>query len=136
MALAALALAALALAACSKPPAKQAREGLESLHSWARSSSMVGEEWVRRAVPDAYARKALLSFGEHVRKEEQNASSGELPPVLARFLAAGFAAVAQATDSLRSAVERKDRHATVAIMARLSAQSRAADSAKDRLGGK
>jgi hypothetical protein len=134
MALAALAV--LPLAACSKPAAKQAREGLESLHSWARSSSMVGEEWVRRAVPDAYARKALQSFGEHVRKEEQKASSGELPTALARFLADGFAAVSQATDSLRSAVERKDRHATVAIMARLSAQSRAADSVKKRLGGK
>jgi hypothetical protein len=131
---AAMAIAAIALAACSKPPRQQAKQGLESLHSWAQSADMVGAEWLRGAVPGAYAGKALQSFAKKARKEQRKISSGALPAATRKYLSDGFGAVALSTDSLRSAIHRKDRDATAPLLAQLSARARAADSAKAQLG--
>ena len=128
-----MAIAAIALAACSGPPDKQAKQGLESLHSWAQSANMVGEEWLRGAVPDAYARTALQSFAKKAKKEQKQALSGKLPAATRQFLVEGFGAVILAADSLRSAVDRRDRHGTVTIMGALAARARAVDSVKRQL---
>lgn len=97
---------------------------------------MVGEDWLRGAVPGAFAGKALQSFAKKARKQQQELSSGTLPAGMRTLLTDGLGAVALSTDSLRLAVDRNDRDATAAILATLSAHARAADSAKVRLGAR
>jgi len=128
------ALAAFALAGCSRSPRDQAKKALESLHSWAVSTQMVGERWMEGAVPDSYASKALQSFGKKVEKERGKIASGELPADTKRFLIAGFDSTTRAVDSLLSNVDKGEKIAAADILKRLSAQARAADSLEEQLG--
>ena len=128
------ALAALALVGCSRSPRDQAKKALESLHSWAVSTQMVGERWVEGAVPDSYASKALQSFGKKMEKERGKIASGELPADTKRLLIAGFDSTARATDSLLSIVDKREKSAAVDILKQLSARARAADAFEARLG--
>jgi hypothetical protein len=129
-------LAALAAVGCSGSPRDQAKKALESLHSWAVSAQMVGDRWMHGAVPDPYARKALEAFGKKVRKERNKATSGKLPADIEGYLAAQYDSTAAATDSLLSLVGRGERRAAAILVARLSAEGRAADSVKGRLGAR
>jgi hypothetical protein len=127
-----VALATLSVAGCSKSPTEQARQELASLHSWAASARMVGDEWIRQAVPDAYATLALRSFGKRLRKERQRVSSQALPEGVSGFLGTRLAAVEGLTDSLRAAIRRDDRGRAAGVLTLLSAQVGAADSMRSR----
>jgi len=129
-----IALVALAVSGCSRSPRDQAKKALESLHSWAVSTHMVGERWMEGDVPDAYASKALQSFGKKVRKERGKIASGKLPNDMKQFLAAGFDSTARSADSLLSIIDKREKSATADILKQLAAQARAADSVKERLG--
>lgn len=131
-----LALAALVAAGCSHSPREQAKEGLESLRSWAVSAQMVGERWEAGAVSDPYASKTLQTFGKKVRKERRKAASGRLPSDVKEILVAGFDSTAHATDALLSLVDRDDKQAVIEVVRRLALQARAADVARERLGAK
>lgn len=131
-----LALAALVVAGCSRSPRDQAKEGLESLRSWAVSAQMVGERWAEGAIPGQYARKALQSFGKKVRKEREQTASGKLPSNVKGFLVAGFDSTASATDSLLTVVKSGDKRAAADVVRRFAMQARSADSVRASLGGK
>lgn len=128
------ALAALTLAGCSHSPRDQAKEALESLHSWAVSAQMVGERWMEGAVPASYASKALRSFGKKVEKERGKIASRELPADTKRFLSAGFDSTTRAVGSLLSNIDKDEKNAAADVLKQLEAQARAADSLQERLG--
>ncbi|HET7550163.1 MAG TPA: hypothetical protein VFK04_02670 [Gemmatimonadaceae bacterium] len=128
-------LAALAVVGCSGSPRDEAKKALESLHSWAVSTQMVGERWMEGAVPDPYASKALQAFGKKVRKERDKIASGKLPADMKRYLVAAYDSTARTADSLMSDVDKGDRSAAD-ILKQLSARARAADSLEGRLGAK
>jgi hypothetical protein len=131
----ATALAVAAIAGCSRSPGEKSKKGLESLHSWAVSTQMVGERWLQRAVPDPYVGTALKSFGEKIRKQRRKIASGTLPADVKRYLISGFDSAALATDSLREMVQGGDSADAVRILSGLSARARSADSVKARIGG-
>lgn len=133
---AALAALAVIVVGCSGSQRERVKEELESLHSWAVSSRMVGERWLHGAVPDPYASETLSSFAKKVEKEREKAASGKLPAQMKKFLVAEFDSTALATDSLLALVDRRERRAAAGVLARLSRQARAADSVKERVGTK
>ncbi|HEU6451204.1 MAG TPA: hypothetical protein VFT57_07270 [Gemmatimonadaceae bacterium] len=129
------ALALATIAGCSRPPGEQARKGLESLHSWAVSTQIVGERWLQRAVPDPYIGKTLDSFGRKMRKQRTKIASGTLPADVKRYLISGFDSTALAAESLRVRVESGERGDVARIVSGLSARAQSADSVKARLNG-
>lgn len=128
-------LSALVVAGCSGSPRDREKKALESLHSWAVSTRMVGERWMEGAVPAPYAIKALQAFGKKVEKEREKIASGKLPTDTKQFLVAAFDSTASAADSLLSNVDRGEKRAAD-ILEQLSARARAADSLEERLGAK
>ncbi|HEU4584782.1 MAG TPA: hypothetical protein VFR95_03485 [Gemmatimonadaceae bacterium] len=120
---------------CSHSPGEKAKKGLESLHSWAVSTQMVGERWLQRAVPDPYVGKTLDSFGRKMRKQRTKIASGTLPADVKRYLISGFDSTALAAESLRVRVESGERGDVARIVSGLSARAQSADSVKARLNG-
>jgi hypothetical protein len=128
-------LAVTSIAGCSHSPREEARKGLESLHSWAVSTQMVGERWRQSAVPRPYAGRALSSFRKKMLKQRGKIASETLPSELKRYLLSGFDSTVVATDSLRAMVQRGERGDAARIVSSLSARASAADSAKARIHG-
>ncbi len=126
-------LAMAALTGCSNSPLDEVRKGLDSLHSWAVSTQMVGERWLQRAVPDAYVGRTLKSFGRKVLEQRGKLASGTLPTETKHYLLSGFDSTSMAIDSLRVMVERGDRGGAARIVSGLSARAHAADSLKARI---
>ena len=90
---------------------------LDALGSWTATSSMVGEAWLRGAVPDAYAARALGTAEDKVRRYVRLLSAGsdrESAEHTARALTAvhhgvearNRAAVGEALAALRTASAR------------------------------
>jgi hypothetical protein len=126
-------LAVAALAGCSRSPLDQARKGLDSIHSWAASTQMVGERWLQGAVPSAYVRRTLQSFGRKVVKERGKVASGSLPTEMKRYLLSGFDSTSLAIDSLRVMVDRGERGEAARLVSSLSSRAHATDSMKARI---
>jgi hypothetical protein len=70
----------LALACAGQSPSERATEHEKHVRSWTATVHLVAEEWARRAVPDAYARRTLAAIGQELNKEAQSVAKDQLAP--------------------------------------------------------
>jgi hypothetical protein len=62
--------AAIGLAACGRPPAKEAEEAKQKLHSWDATLELLERERASGALPEEFAEQVRRAAGEERRKAE------------------------------------------------------------------
>ncbi|HEU4565690.1 MAG TPA: hypothetical protein VFS05_13610 [Gemmatimonadaceae bacterium] len=118
---------ALVLTSCSSvEPRERVRKELESAASWSATARMIGQMWLRDAVPTVYARRALASTMQSLRQSEERITREAVPVAARDSITAALAPVEAGVDAMRAAVEKGDR---AAVQARL----RELDAAGERL---
>lgn len=69
------------LTACSNKSSKdQLTNELQTITSWSATAQMVGEAWVRGAVPTVYAKQTLLTAQQELQKETNTLAQLSIPP--------------------------------------------------------
>ncbi len=60
---------ALSISCRVRSPIVELKDELETIASWTATAQMVGEEWARGAIPEAYARRTLRSANRALEQE-------------------------------------------------------------------
>ncbi|HEY9672163.1 MAG TPA: hypothetical protein V6D11_12005 [Waterburya sp.] len=110
------------LSACSsKSSADEVTKELQSVKSWAATAHLVGDSWIRKDVPTAYAKQTLSKAQQELQKEQDNLSQKAPPQSRAMFIAQ--VQHLQATVAhMSEAVEEKNSQAMSQELQQLSAQ--------------
>ena len=114
----------LALTCCSRTPSDQLKTELQTVTSWTATARMVGETWLRGAVPHAYAKHTLLmaetSLQEATKALEQERQ--QLPEG-ASALHASIVNQSRSTEQLinqmRVTIEKRDGEALFQLLKQL-----------------
>lgn len=122
-----LVLLTLALTYCTRPPADQLKNELQTVASWAATARVVGEAWLKGDVPHAYATKTLSNAQETLQEEAKTIE--ELKPEagtgLRDQLLNQTRSAAQVIDQMRAAVEKRDHQALAQLVKQLEAEEQA-----------
>jgi hypothetical protein len=121
----------LALAGCTRSPEDQLKAELQTVTSWAATARMVGEAWLKGAVPRAYTAQTLLAAEETLQEEAQTiqkvkaegAAIGLQTSLLDRTQSLG-----RAVGQVRAAVESKDDQALGQLLEQLKGEEQAVKS--------
>jgi hypothetical protein len=112
-------LAALApfLIACDgKSVADRLSEHERVRVSWEQTARLVGGDWARRAVPDAYAIRTLERARDDLRSESQSLAKDDIPTGDARRLREALEGTRAFVDTVARAIRAGDRRATSGVV--------------------
>ena len=66
-----LLLTLFTVACSSKASTKELKEESQKVSSWAATEQMIGNAWIRDAVPTSYAKQTLIKAQEELQKESE-----------------------------------------------------------------
>ncbi|OKH58010.1 hypothetical protein NIES2130_16845 [Scytonema sp. HK-05] len=113
----------LLIASCSnKKSTEEVTKDLDTISSWAATAHMVGDAWIRKAVPTNYAKQTLKTTQEQLQKETDNLSKLSIPPNQQQSLLKPIQQLKYIVDQMSLAVEKKDRSAIATQIKQLSTQ--------------
>ena len=122
-----LSLVALALTCCTRSPADQLKTELQTVASWTATAHMVGDAWLKGAVPHAYVTKTLVNARETLQEETKTIE--ELKPEAGAELRAQLLdqtrSVGQLVEQMRAAIEKKDNQTLAQLLKQLEAEEQA-----------
>lgn len=123
------------LTACStKPSADKLTKELQTVESWAVTAHMVGDSWLRGAVPTFYAKQTLQTAQEELQKETTTLT--KVAPVQDRTKVINqLQRIENAIGQMVTAVEQKDRSAMAQKIQQLSTQEQAIKRLVQTTGG-
>jgi hypothetical protein len=107
----------LSLLACGgKSVAEKIAEHDRVRVSWEQTTRFVGAEWLRLAVPDAYAARTLQRASEELRSDSEALTKEKLPSRELARLHQALSVVRARADSLARAVRARDRDAAIRMV--------------------
>lgn len=108
--------------ACSTQPSvdKLAKE-LKTVASWAATTHMVGDAWLRGRVPTAYAKRTLQSAQKELQKETNTLAKVAPAPDRTKALAQ-LEHLKYSIKQMTAAIEHEDRQAMTQQIQQLSSQ--------------
>jgi|SRR5918911_4977980 uncharacterized protein YPO0396 len=118
-----LSLVALALTCCTRSPADQLKTELQTVASWTATAHMVGDAWLKGAVPHAYVTKTLVNARETLQEETKTIE--ELKPEAGAELLDQTRNVGQLVEQMRAAIEKKDNQTLAQLLKQLEAEEQA-----------
>lgn len=101
--------------ACSAPE-DEFTPTLKTSSSWAATARMVGEEWQRESVPNAYAAQTLHAARQALQKELNETGN------LDADSRARLQSLTQIVGEMQAAIERSDRQAVAELLNMLDAK--------------
>jgi hypothetical protein len=102
----------LSVAACGgKSAAERVAQHDRVRVSWEQTARFVGAEWSDRALPDAFASRALERASEELQSESNAVSKDSVPSHARATLLDSLSGARALADSLHSAVRASDRNA-------------------------
>lgn len=98
------------LTACSNKSSedKLANE-LQTITSWSATAQMVGEAWVRGAVPTVYAKQTLSTAQQELQKETDTLAQLSIPPTQRPTLLENLQHLDQTVGQMSTAAQQTDR---------------------------
>jgi hypothetical protein len=100
----------LSVIACSgKSVAERIAEHDRVRVSWEQTTRFTGEEWIARAIPDAFASRTLARASEELQSEEEALRKDSVPEQQRAALRESLGAARALADSLARAVGARDR---------------------------
>ncbi|WP_298907384.1 hypothetical protein [uncultured Nostoc sp.] len=117
------------LASCSgKTSAEDMDKETESVSSWVATANMVGDAWIRGAVPNKYAEQTLKRATEELRKEKEKIDEIKLSKDVNKHdksvLIAEVFQLANKTQEMSKAVAQKNRSVVRQKLGELAAEKR------------
>ena len=117
------------LASCSgKTSAEDIDKETESVSSWVATANMVGDAWIRGAVPNKYAEQTLKRATEELRKEKEKIDEIKLSKDVSKHdksvLIAEVFQLANKTQEMSKAVAQKNRSVVRQKLGELAAEKR------------
>lgn len=105
-----LSLLLLAFNCCTRTPLDQLKTELQTITSWTATARMVGEEWLKGAVPNAYAAHTLQtakeSLAEAIRTLSEQSPEGTAE--LQTSLLGQARSLERLVEQMRAAIENRD----------------------------
>jgi hypothetical protein len=119
-----LSLLLLAFTCCTRTPSAQLKAELQTITSWTATARMVGEAWLKGAVPNAYAAHTLQtakeSLSEAIRTLSEQSSEGVAE--LQTSLMGQARSIGQLVEQMRVAVENRDGNALSQLLKQLEGE--------------
>jgi hypothetical protein len=119
-----LSLLLLAFTCCTRTPSDQLKSELQTITSWTATARMVGEAWLNRAVPNAYALHTLQTAKESLAESIKTLS--EQKPEGVAELQTSFIGQARSlerlVDEMRAAVKNRDGSALAQLLKQLEGE--------------
>ena len=117
------------LASCSgKTSAEDIDKERQSVSSWVATANMVGDAWIRGAVPNKYAEQTLKRATEELRKEKEKIDEIKLSKDVSEHdksvLGSEVSQLANKTEEMSKAVAQKNRSAVRQKLGELAAEKR------------
>lgn len=117
------------LASCSgKTSTEDMDKETQSVYSWAATANMVGDAWIRGAVPNKYAEQTLKIATEELRKEKDKIDKIKLSEDVSErdksMLLAEVMQLGNKTAEMSRAVAQKNRSAVRQQLGELAAEKR------------
>lgn len=107
----------VAVVACSgKSAAERIAEHERVRVSWEQTARLVGEEWIERAIPDAYAVRTLQRASDELRTESDKLQKESVPEQSRARVRDALGATRALADTLERAVRDNDRRAAARIV--------------------
>lgn len=98
------------LTACSNKSSKeQLANELQTITSWSATAQMVGEAWVRGAVPTVYAKQTLSTAQQELQKETDTLAQLSIPPTQRPTLLENLQRLDQTVGQMSTAAQQTDR---------------------------
>lgn len=123
-----LSLLLVAFTACTRSPADRLKAELQSVSSWSATSRMVGEAWLKGAVPYAYAAETLRAAQETL-SEEIRTLQGEKPEggtlELHNSVLERARGIEQVIGEMRASIEKRDSQSLSHLLKQLEAEEQA-----------
>jgi len=119
-----LSLLLLAITCCTRTPSDQLKTELQTITSWTATARMVGEAWLKGAVPNAYAAHTLRTAGESLSEAIRTLSeqSPEGVAELQTSLMGQARSLEQLVEQMRAAVENRDGSALSQLLKQLEGE--------------
>ncbi|MEH2252703.1 hypothetical protein [Nostoc sp.] len=122
-------LIVILLASCSgKTSAEDMEKETQSVSSWVATANMVGDAWIRGAVPNKYAEQTLKKAQEELRKEKEKIDEIKLSKDVREhdksILLTEVLQLANNTEEMSRAVAQKNRSAVRQKLGELAAEKR------------
>lgn len=123
------------LASCSgKTSVEDMDKETQSAYSWAATANMVGDAWIRGAVPNKYAEQTLKRATEELRKEKEKIDKIKLSKDVSKRDKSGLLSevlqLANKTEEISRAVRQKNRSAVRQKLGELAAEKRSINKLK------
>jgi hypothetical protein len=119
-----LSLLLLAFTCCTHTPSDQLKTELQTITSWTATARMVGEAWLKGAVPNAYAAHTLQtadeSLSEAIRTLSEQSSEGVAE--LQTSLTGQARSLKQLVEQMRAAIENRDGSALPQLLKQLEGE--------------
>jgi hypothetical protein len=113
------------LTACSsQSSAGELKKDLTTVKSWTATAHMVGDSWIKGAVPEAYAKQTLQAAQSELHKQG-NTLAKVAPAQIQTQLSDQLQQLEQTIGQMTLAVEHKDRPAMIQQIRQLSTQEHA-----------
>jgi hypothetical protein len=116
-----LSLLLLAFTSCTQSPATQLKTELRTITSWTAMARMVGEAWLRGAVPNAYAAHTLQTAEESLSEVIRTLQAQKLEGVaeLQTSLTGQARSLEQLVKQMRADIENRDGSALSQLLKQL-----------------
>lgn len=119
-----LSLLLLAFTCCTRSPSDQLKTELQTITSWTATARMVGEAWIKGAVPNAYAlhtlRTAKESLSESIKTLSEQNPEGAAE--LQTSLMGQARSLERLVDEMRGAVQNRDGGALAQLLKQLEGE--------------
>lgn len=115
-----LLLLALLTACSSKSSSEELTKELQTVSSWTATAEMVGNAWVRGAVPTAYAKKTLSTAQQELQKETGTLVQLSTAPTQRSTLLKNLQLLEKTVGQMSTAVEQADHHKMTQEIQKLS----------------
>lgn len=109
---------------CTPSPSDQLKTELQTITSWTATARMVGEAWLKGAVPNAYAAHTLQTAGESlseaIRTLQEQSPEGVAE--LRTSLVGQARSLEQLVEQMRADIENRDRNALSQLLKQLEGE--------------
>lgn len=119
-----LPLLLLAFTCCTRTPSDKLKTQLQTITSWTATARMVGEAWLKGAVPNAYAAHTLQTAKESLSEAIRALSEQKLEGVaeLQTSLVGQARSLEQLVEQMRTDIENRDANALSQLLKQLEGE--------------
>lgn len=117
-------LSTMVVACSAKPSVDRLAKELKTVASWTATAHMVGDEWLKDAVPKVYAKQTLQAVQDELSKEAK-AVVAVAPASDRTTVQKQLQSIEQSLDQMAKDVEQDDRATLAQDLKRLSTQEQA-----------